>query len=240
MQGAKTPPHQPLLCVCVSPPASRGQPSHGSYSRLTSTARSVSRSATSALVFPAEEKRWGSPAEPRGRSGDLPSRGRPGCWLDRSASSAPSSRSATWGRRKEQRSCIPSPTAHRSRRPACVLGNGKFVPTPRPGTGPRFPRGWGSASPHPARGPLLVNGLEELPLMLPDFGVVDLLQQLGVLIDEPRFPQDVGCSVLDLQEEESRRRVTGPGCAGLHGISRRRRPSSAVSPPLGSRCCEST
>lgn len=44
----------------------------------------------------------------------------------------------------------------------------------------------------------LVDGLQELALVLPDFGVVDLLQQLRVLVDEPRFPEDVGCCVLDL------------------------------------------
>lgn len=37
--------------------------------------------------------------------------------------------------------------------------------------------------------------------MLSDFGVVDLLQQLGVLVDKPRFPQDVGCCVLDLKRK---------------------------------------
>lgn len=57
--------------------------------------------------------------------------------------------------------------------------------------------------------------------MLPDFGVVNLLQQLGVLIDEPRFPQDVGRRVLDLQEE-SWLQVTSPGGpahgdGGFHG-----------------------
>lgn len=43
VQGAKTfpgsrvTPHQSLACVCVSPPALQGQPSHGSYFQLTST-----------------------------------------------------------------------------------------------------------------------------------------------------------------------------------------------------------
>lgn len=46
----------------------------------------------------------------------------------------------------------------------------------------------------------LVDGLEELPLVFPDFGVVDLLEQLRVLVDEPRFPQDVGRRVLDLRK----------------------------------------
>lgn len=34
--------------------------------------------------------------------------------------------------------------------------------------------------------------------MLPDFAVVDLFQQLGVFVDQPSFPKDVGCGVLDL------------------------------------------
>lgn len=46
---------------------------------------------------------------------------------------------------------------------------------------------------------LLVNGLEELPLMLPDFGMVNLLQQFGVFVNEPCFPQDVGSGIFDLQ-----------------------------------------
>ena len=56
--------------------------------------------------------------------------------------------------------------------------------------------------------------------MLPDFGVVDLFQQLGVLVDEPRLPQDVGRRVLDLLREG--RRVSSPICCSawdelLHG-----------------------
>lgn len=48
---------------------------------------------------------------------------------------------------------------------------------------------------------LLVNGLEEFSLVLPDFGVVDLLQKFGVFVDEPRLAQDVGRGVLDLKVE---------------------------------------
>lgn len=71
LPGSRAEPRQPLVCACVSPPALQGRPSHGSYSRLTSTERSVSPSAGSALVFfPVEEKHWGKagPAErsPRG------------------------------------------------------------------------------------------------------------------------------------------------------------------------------
>lgn len=74
--------------------------------------------------------------------------------------------------------------------------------------------------------------------MLPDFGVVNLLQQLRVLIDEPRFPQDVGCCILDLQEE-SWLQVPSPA-APAHGISRRRCSGSAASCSFVSQCCKST
>lgn len=53
---------------------------------------------------------------------------------------------------------------------------------------------------HPAYS--LVDGLEELPLVLPDFGVIDLLQQLRVFVDQPRFPEDVGRSILDLGKDK--------------------------------------
>ena len=46
----------------------------------------------------------------------------------------------------------------------------------------------------------LVDSLEELPLVFPDFGVVDLLEQLRVFVDQPRFPKDIGCSILDLRK----------------------------------------
>lgn len=51
--------------------------------------------------------------------------------------------------------------------------------------------------------------LQELPLVLPDFGVVDLLQQLRVLVDQPRFPEDVGCSILDLRQSKESRLLSG-------------------------------
>ena len=38
---------------------------------------------------------------------------------------------------------------------------------------------------------ILVNGLEEFPLVLPDPGVVHLPHQLGVLVDEPGLPENV-------------------------------------------------
>ena len=44
----------------------------------------------------------------------------------------------------------------------------------------------------------LVDGLQELPLMFADSGVVDLLLQFGVFVDEPSLTQYVGCRVLYL------------------------------------------
>lgn len=44
----------------------------------------------------------------------------------------------------------------------------------------------------------LMNSLQELPLVFADPRVVDLLHQLGVLIDEPGLPQHICCSVLYL------------------------------------------
>lgn len=48
----------------------------------------------------------------------------------------------------------------------------------------------------------LVDGLQELALVLPDFGVVDLLEQLRMFVDQPRFPEDVGGRVLDLGKDK--------------------------------------
>lgn len=39
----------------------------------------------------------------------------------------------------------------------------------------------------------LMYGLEELSLVFADSGVVDLLRQLGVLVDEPGLPQHISC-----------------------------------------------
>lgn len=44
----------------------------------------------------------------------------------------------------------------------------------------------------------LMYSLQELPLVLADPGVVDLLHQLGVFVDEPGFPQHVSCCILYL------------------------------------------
>lgn len=54
-----------------------------------------------------------------------------------------------------------------------------------------------------------MDGLQELPLVLPDLGVVDLLEQLGVLVDEPRLPEHVGRGVLDLKEKQIKRVAPG-------------------------------
>lgn len=45
--------------------------------------------------------------------------------------------------------------------------------------------------------------------MLPDFGMVDLLQQLRVFVDEPRLPEDVGCSILDLRKSKESGLLSG-------------------------------
>lgn len=45
---------------------------------------------------------------------------------------------------------------------------------------------------------LLMNGLEELTLVFPHFGMVNLLHQLGVLVDEPSFPEYIGSSIFHL------------------------------------------
>lgn len=74
--------------------------------------------------------------------------------------------------------------------------------------------------------------------MLPDFSVVNLLQQLRVLVDEPRFPQDVGCCVLDLQEE-SWLQVPGPAVPARR-VSQRHGSGSATRRSPVSPCCKST
>lgn len=51
---------------------------------------------------------------------------------------------------------------------------------------------------------LLMDGLEELTLVFPNFGMVDLLHQLGVFVDEPRFPEYVGSSVFHLEGTRGR------------------------------------
>lgn len=46
---------------------------------------------------------------------------------------------------------------------------------------------------------LLVDGLEKLALVFPHLGVVDLLHQLRVFVDEPCFPEYIGGCVLYLR-----------------------------------------
>lgn len=49
-----------------------------------------------------------------------------------------------------------------------------------------------------------MNGLEKFPLVLPDSGVVHLSHQFGVLIDEPRLPENIRSCVFHLQAKERR------------------------------------
>lgn len=43
-----------------------------------------------------------------------------------------------------------------------------------------------------------MDGLEELTLVLPNPGVVRLLRQPGVFVDEPRLPENISSGVFDL------------------------------------------
>lgn len=49
---------------------------------------------------------------------------------------------------------------------------------------------------------LLVNGLEKFSLVLPDSGVVHLPHQFGVLIDEPRLPENIRSCVFHLKSKK--------------------------------------
>lgn len=44
-----------------------------------------------------------------------------------------------------------------------------------------------------------MNGLEKFPLVLPDSGVVHLPHQFGVLVDEPRLPENIRSCVFHLR-----------------------------------------
>lgn len=46
---------------------------------------------------------------------------------------------------------------------------------------------------------LLVDGLQEFALVVADSGMVNLLHQLGIFVDEPRLPQHIGCCVFYLR-----------------------------------------
>lgn len=85
----------------------------------------------------------------------------------------------------------------RSERPAARGGKGGV-------TGRAGGFGWGQRS---GGRYLLVDGLEELPLVLPDFGVVHLAHQFGVLVDEPRLPENVRSCVFHLRGTTWRRKV---------------------------------
>lgn len=54
---------------------------------------------------------------------------------------------------------------------------------------------------------LLVNGLEEFPLVLPDFGVVHLPHKFGVFVDEPRLPENIRSRVFHLEGVQHRQRL---------------------------------
>lgn len=69
--------------------------------------------------------------------------------------------------------------------------------------------GIGSSYGHVTPGPdspqqnLLVDGLEKLALVFPHLGVINLLHQLGVFVDEPCFPEYIGGCVLHLRGEKA-------------------------------------
>lgn len=48
-----------------------------------------------------------------------------------------------------------------------------------------------------------MDGLEKLALVFPHLGVIDLLHQLGVFVDEPCFPEYIGGCVLHLRGEKA-------------------------------------
>lgn len=54
---------------------------------------------------------------------------------------------------------------------------------------------------------LLVNGLKEFPLVLPDFGVVHLPHKFGVFVDEPRLPENICSRVFHLERAQHRQRL---------------------------------
>lgn len=54
----------------------------------------------------------------------------------------------------------------------------------------------------------LMYSLEKLPLVLADSGVVNLLHQLGVFVDQPSLPQHVSCCVLYLLPDNKTQKHT--------------------------------
>lgn len=53
-----------------------------------------------------------------------------------------------------------------------------------------------------------MNGLEKLPLVLPDSGVVHLPHQFGVLVDEPRLPENIRSCVFHLKWKRKEERLS--------------------------------
>ena len=49
---------------------------------------------------------------------------------------------------------------------------------------------------------LLMDGLEELTLVFPNPGVVWLLHQPGMFVDEPRLPENISSGVFNLRPEK--------------------------------------
>lgn len=67
---------------------------------------------------------------------------------------------------------------------------------------------------------LLVDGLQEFPLMVAYSGMVNLLDQLGVFVDEPRLPQHIGCCVFYLRRIEQHAVETAEqGCNELFPVA---------------------
>ena len=80
---------------------------------------------------------------------------------------------------------------------------------PADGTGQRGSQGSPAAGERCSglrTGHLLVNGLQELPLVLADAGVVHLPHQLGVLVDQPRLPENIRRRVFHLRRRTTRGR----------------------------------
>ena len=55
-----------------------------------------------------------------------------------------------------------------------------------------------------------MNGLQELPLVLADPGVVHLPHQLGVLVDQPRLPENIRRRVFHLRRTNHKRPFQPP------------------------------
>lgn len=47
-----------------------------------------------------------------------------------------------------------------------------------------------------------MDGLQEFALMVAHSGTVNLLDQLGIFVDEPRLPQHISCCVFYLRETQ--------------------------------------